>query len=126
MIRCQSQERPYRTIFTNGTFSGACDAPPDKGGEGDGFRPHELLEAALGSCLAMTLSMYARHHRLPLEEVTVSVTLERPEAGTSVFACDIRLTGDLSETARARLLRAARACPVRKTLAGQLVVVEKD
>jgi putative redox protein len=126
MIRCQSQERPYRTIFTNGTFSGACDASPDKGGEGDGFRPHELLEAALGSCLAMTLSMYARHHRLPLEEVTVSVTLERPEAGTAAFVCDIRLTGDLNETARGRLLRAAKACPVRKTLSSRLVFREQD
>ncbi len=126
MIRCQSQERPYRTVFTNGTFSGVCDAPPDKGGEGDGFRPHELLEAALGSCLAMTLSMYAKHHNLALEEVTVSVNLERPEAGATAFVCRIALAGELSEIERGRLLRAARACPVRKTLSSRLVFAEED
>uniref|UniRef100_I2Q1V6 Putative redox protein, regulator of disulfide bond formation n=1 Tax=Desulfovibrio sp. U5L TaxID=596152 RepID=I2Q1V6_9BACT len=126
MIRCRSQETPYRTVFTNGLFSGVCDASPDKGGAGEGFRPHELLEAALGSCLAMTLSMYARHHGIALAGAEVAVSLDRTEPGVTAFVCRIELSGDLTDIERTRLLRAARACPVRKTLSGQLVVVEKD
>lgn len=126
MIRCQSQETPYRTVFTNGTFSGVCDASTDKGGGGQGFRPHELLEAALGSCLTMLLDMYAKTHGLPLDGVAVTVSLDRGEPGTTAFVCEIELSGDrLTGAQRGKLLRAARACPVRKTLSNKLVFVEK-
>src|SRR5687768_1310230 len=35
------------------------DEEVEKGGEGTGPTPHELLFAALGSCTAMTLKVYA-------------------------------------------------------------------
>lgn len=125
MIRCQSLETPCQVVFSNGTFSGVCDATADKGGGGQGFRPHELLEAALGSCVTMLLGMYAKAHDIPLLRVTVSVSLDRSEPGVTEFVCAIGLEGDLDDGQRKRLLRLARACPVRKTLAGRLVFTEK-
>jgi len=126
MVRCQSRDTRYGVSFSNGTFEGACDATPDKGGAGQGFRPHELLEAALGSCTAMVLRMYADNHDIPLESAAVEVTLDRREPETATFVCRIALAGDLTPEQRKRLLRAARACPVRRTLSGKLLFVEDE
>lgn len=120
-MRCESLEEPYKVRFSNGVVEAVCDATVDKGGRGGGFRPHDLLEAALGSCTAMVLSMYARTHGIPLEGATVTVTLSRDEPGVTAFAYDIELRGDLDANQRKRLLRAVRACPVRKTLSNTII-----
>jgi len=125
MIRCQSQDTPYQVRFSNGTFTGVCDVPADKGGGGQGFRPHELLEAALGSCITVMLGMYASTHDIPLTGASVSVSLDRSEKGTTAFVCSIALAGDLDDVQRQKLMRAAKACPVRKTLSNRLVFIEK-
>ncbi|MHC1711093.1 MAG: OsmC family protein [Solidesulfovibrio sp.] len=125
MVRCQSRNTPYQVQFSNGVFTGVCDTSADKGGGGQGFRPHELLEAALGSCMTMMLGMYAAAHGIALTGVSVSVSLDRSEKGTTAFVCAIELSGDLDDGQRQKLMRAARACPVRKTLSNRLVFIEK-
>jgi len=125
MIRCQSQKTPFQVLFSNGTFSGVCDATTDKGGDGQGFRPHELLEAALGSCTTMIVGMYATAHEIPLDGVSVTVNLDRGDPETAAFTCEIAFSGDLTEAQREKLLQAARACPVRKTLSRRIVFTEK-
>jgi putative redox protein len=40
------------------------DTTSGKGGYGDGFHPHELLEAALATCMNMTIRMYAQKHAI--------------------------------------------------------------
>ena len=49
------------------------DEEVDKGGEDTGATPHELLLAALGSCTAMTLKVYAERKGWPLEDVKVTL-----------------------------------------------------
>ncbi len=123
-MRCQTLDTPLQVRFSNGAFSGTCDATPEKGGAGQGFRPHELLEAALGSCTSMVLMSYAKNHGIPLAGVEVDVSLDRSEAGVARFLCRIVLRDDLTPQQRERLLRAAKACPVRKTLACEMVFEE--
>ena len=43
-------------------IAASSDNTPDKGGKGAGFRPHELLEAALACCMNMSVRMYAESH----------------------------------------------------------------
>jgi uncharacterized OsmC-like protein len=50
------------------------DEPVDVGGGGDGPTPYDMLASALGGCTAMTLHVYARREKLPLEGVDVTVT----------------------------------------------------
>lgn len=125
MMRCERQGPGYRVRFSNGTFEAFCDAPPDKGGGGQGFRPHELLEAALGSCTAMIVNLAAEAHAIPLTGVAVTVRLDRDDPAEAAFVCEIELSGDLDEGQRTRLVRAARGCPVRKTLSRRIVFREK-
>lgn len=124
MVVCQRLETPLQVAFSNGRFTGVCDATPDKGGAGEGFRPHELLEAALGSCLVMIMTMYAAAHDIPLRGATVTVTLDRSDPDVAAYGCAITLEGEISQEQRKKILRAARACPVRRTLGCKVVVTE--
>ncbi len=120
MIRAESADTPYLTSFTNGQHIGSSDNTPDKGGQGAGFRPHELLEAALASCMNMWLRMYANTHQLPLEHVSATVELKRDHPGEAVFEYEIAIDGPLTSEQKSKLLGIAQTCPVRKTLAGTL------
>lgn len=68
MIVSLSGDTPYRTMFTDGKREGFCDTTPDKGGSGSGFRPHDLLEAAVACCINMNLKMFADRNKIPLIE----------------------------------------------------------
>jgi len=95
--------------------------------------PAFLLSAALASCTVMTLNMYARRKRLPLESVRVDVQHGKIHAKDCLdcssedgkidrFERAIYLQGDLSEEERQRLLEIADRCPVHRTLHGEIAV----
>ena len=120
MMRCERLGPDYQVRFSNGTLEATCDATSDKGGQGLGFRPHELLEASVGSCTAMMLAMAAKARDIPLTGLVVNVELDRSDPDLAAFTCTIELTGDLDAKQKSRLLRAARACPVRQTLSRRI------
>ena len=49
------------------------DEEAEKGGDDTGATPHELLLAALGSCTAMTLKVYAERKGWPIRDVRVTL-----------------------------------------------------
>ncbi len=77
MIESKSEQPRYRTFFTNGLYNAYADTTEDKGGAGSGFRPHDLLEAALSTCLNMEIRIFAERHNIPLSEVHTDVQLDR-------------------------------------------------
>jgi putative redox protein len=120
MVTAESADTPYLTSLTNGQHRTSADCGPEKGGQGNGFRPHELLEAAVASCVNMWIRMYADNHQLPLEGVSTSVEIKRDRPGEAVFEYAIVLDGPLTPEQKSKLLEIAQTCPVRKTLSGTL------
>lgn len=112
------------------------DEPGDAGGDGAGPDPYTLLLAALGSCISMTVTLYARRKAWPLERVTVRLRQNRIHAAdcqecqhsTDGFVHRIEsavtFEGDLTEEQHARLQEIAHKCPVHKTLTSQIVITE--
>ncbi len=112
------------------------DEPRSYGGDDSGPTPYDLLTAALGTCTAMTMKMYAEKKGWPLEGVTVKVTHERNhkdacdhveamEEGRQLQALNrrIEIHGDaLDEDQRRRIIEIADKCPVHRTLEGDLHV----
>lgn len=85
------------------------DAGPD---------PHDLYDAALGACKALTLLWYAR--RNGIEPGNIEVAIQRDasaeRAGTYRLHTVIQLDGALTETERAKLLSVAEKCPVHRLM----------
>ncbi len=109
------------------------DEPETYGGTNRGPTPYDLLAAALATCTVMTLNMYARHKKLPLQKVEISVRHDRIHAQdcedcetksgqVDRLSREISLTGDLDDDQRLRLLEIADRCPVHKTLESEIKI----
>ena len=109
------------------------DEPLAVGGTDTAATPYDLILAALGSCTSMTVGLYARKKRIPLEDITVSLwhskihaadcdECETREGRIDRIEVAIELTGEMSDEQRARLLQIAQMCPVHRTLTSEINV----
>jgi putative redox protein len=95
------------------------DEPLEAGGSGSGPRPTQLLGASLAACIAITVEMYAERKGWDLGDVEVDVELSYEWAVPVGFDVGLKLSGELDEEQRRRLLAIAGKCPVHKVLAGE-------
>ncbi|MFT4793926.1 MAG: putative redox protein [Paracoccaceae bacterium] len=128
----------FRQDILVGHHALVADEPTSVGGADAGPSPYGLVAAGLGACTAMTIRMYARRKGIALHDVTVDVTHAKTHAEDCAgcgadaridrFDRIIRLTGDLSDDERARLMQIADRCPVHRTLesASQIVTRAAD
>lgn len=123
----------YKTIATTRDLSLVIDEPVDEGGNNEGMKPSELLQVALGACVAITTKMYATRKGWALEEVKVDVDYNKVKAAEHSsyegdadvvfdFTQKITFVGDLTEEQRARLLDIAGRCPIHKILTSPVYV----
>lgn len=94
------------------------DASVAGGGKDEGPSPHDLYDAALASCKALTVLLYAQRRGMPLEDVQVQVERDdsQERQGTYRLKASLHLVGPLDDTQRAELLRVAGKCPVHKLM----------
>jgi len=102
------------------------DASPAAGGTDAGPEPHDLYDAALASCKALTVLVYARRKGMPIEEIEVTVERDDSEErkGTYRLKAALRLGGALSEAQREELLTVAGKCPVHKLMTAVTTEIE--
>lgn len=108
----------YATNIKSNAHTYIVDEPTEFGGKYAGAAPGDHLCAALASCKAITLRMYAERKGWKVERIIVKVDLVKDEAagGNHKFLCGLSVTGELTDEQRKRLLDISKACPVQKLL----------
>jgi uncharacterized OsmC-like protein len=112
--------------ISSGRFHFQADEPVELGGSDSAPTPYDYLLAALGGCTSMTIGLYARKRRWPLEEIVVSMwhsrihardceDCETKEGMLDEIRVEVQFTGSLSAEQRAKLMEIAAKCPVHRT-----------
>lgn len=131
-----SDNRGFRTGLEVAGHALVADEPVAVGGTDAGPSPYGLVSAALASCTAMTLHMYARRKALPVTGIHVLVRHARvheedcEHCGQSAARIDrlertVWIEGEVDDAARTRLLQIAESCPVHRTLQGGVRIVTR-
>jgi len=102
------------------------DERPATGGQDSGPGPHDLFDAALATCKAMTAMWYARRRGYPLEEVETRVESDdsAERSGAYRLRVHVELFGPLSDDQRADIHRAVKSCPIHKLMTTSDVEIE--
>ncbi len=120
MVNVITKKKPYSCLVTEGIPQLQADTTLEKGGGNTGFRPHDLLASALGSCIAISLKMFATSRNIPVQSISVEVEIDRSIPNKTVFRKKIALEGDISEDDRKLMMAAAATGPIQKILSRQL------
>jgi putative redox protein len=114
--------------LTAGRHVMTTDVEAALGGDDLGPSPHDLFDASLASCTALTVKMYAARKAWPLDDVQVAVERDssREAAGHYKLTRKIRLVGALDAEQSARLLEIANKCPIHKLMHGEIEVVTES
>ena len=90
-------------------------------GTDKGLSPNDFLLSSLGSCTSITLRMYARLKKIPLDKIII--TLNKNENGE--IDRKIELVGNLTDEQRNKLFEISNKCPIHKTLTNTVKINSK-
>ena len=88
----------------------ATDAPKDNMGRGESFSPTDLVATALGTCIATTMDIVAKH------------MVSEPTRRIGKLEVAIDMPRQLSAEQRALMERTAHTCPVAESLSPAIEV----
>jgi putative redox protein len=119
MIEATALPAAWQVRFRAGGNEGRADTVKDGTGGSAGMRPHELLEAALATCMTMSARMALADLGVTAGEVCVRVHLEREQSATR-FRYELTL-GPALEPHRPAVTERIERSPVRATLSKKLI-----
>jgi putative redox protein len=130
------KEDAFTTSMKAGNHTFLADEPVSAGGKDYGPTPYQFLSSGLAACTSMTLQMYAKRKKWPLEDVETHVyyareheldceNCEKNDSKIDIFRREIKLIGDLDELQKQRLLEIADRCPVHKSLTTETIIKTK-
>ncbi|SDM77512.1 OsmC family protein [Polaromonas sp. JS666] len=94
------------------------DVSEAEGGADSGPSPHDLYDAALGACKALTVMWYARKKGIPVEDIHTRMERDDSQERSGVYKLSARLQikGALSDAQLQELHAVAQKCPVHKLM----------
>ena len=120
------QREKFAHDVTAGEHTFTVDEPETAGGDDLGPSPQELLAAALASCTAVTMEMYAQRKGWDTNGLTVDVQYTPAERGyPTKFELVLKMPAHLEEEQIERLKVIAAKCPVHRTLEGEVMFDEE-
>lgn len=101
-----------------GNYTFTADMSVAEGGGDEGPSPHDLYDAALGACKALTMLWYANKKGIPVEDVRTSVVRDNSaeRAGVYKLAATLQVGGNLSDEQIAELENVLGKCPIHKLM----------
>ena len=129
------QDGFFSTINANGHYMYS-DEPEEYGGTDQGPSPYDLLLASLGSCINMTLKIYADRKGISFDSVTTRLNhkkihakdceeCETEEGRIDLIEEEIEIGGEVSEEELEKLHVISGKCPVSKTLTNEVAIRSK-
>lgn len=115
-LRCSASHGPSaQTLIT--------DAPLDNHGKGESFSPSDLVATAVANCMMTVMGIVAQRHGVDLKGTRVVIGKEMSsDTPRRIVALRSVMTIPLSSDHPQRTLleAAARACPVKQSLAAEI------
>ena len=120
--------------IVSGAHQLRADEPVAVGGGDAAPGPYDYVLVGLGACTSMTVGLYARTKKWPLENISVSLRHSRIHAKDCAecetkdgmldrIDVEIGLSGALTPEQRAKLMEIAGKCPVHRTLEQRAMIV---
>jgi putative redox protein len=120
------QREKYTHDVKAGDHTLTVDEPVESGGQDEGPSPQELLAAALASCTAVTMEMYAQRKGWDTTGLEVDVEYTPAERGCPTrFDLVLKMPAHLDEEQIDKLRVIAAKCPVHRTLEGEVMFEER-
>jgi len=114
----KSDSGTYRQTISIHQHTLFADVAASLGGEDSAPDPHDLYDASLAACKAITLLMYAKRKSMPL--ISVDIEIERDNSreakGIYVLNVSLKLNGELDDEQRQSLAAIADKCPIHKLM----------
>lgn len=90
--------------------------------------PHDLYDASLAACKAITVMMYAEHKKMALESVEIDMESDnsRERQGEYELRARLKFNGNLTDEEKQRLLQIADKCPVHKLMTQVKTLVHSE
>lgn len=117
----------YRTSARARNHQVHADEPVEHGGDDTAQTPTEMLLSAIGSCMAITMKLYAGRKQWPLERVRVEMESRQVKAAecpeyknpdardqVTVITSRITLEGPLTLEQKTRIAEIGGRCPVHR------------
>lgn len=95
------------------------DAPVDNNGKGEAFSPTDLVATAYASCMLTIIGIYCNEHGLTFEHGTANVTKIMASSPRRISEIIIKMDlrgNEWTELEKEKVIRAAKACPVAKSV----------
>ena len=114
----KSDSGTYRQTIRINQHTVFADVGKELGGDDSAPDPHDLYDAALAACKAITVMMYAKRKQLPLDYIDVIIERDnsREAQGVYVLNVQLKLQGALSDEQKQQLGAIAEKCPIHKLM----------
>ena len=100
------------------THSLIADVSAEEGGADTGPSPHDLYDAALAACKALTVMWYANKKGIKVDDIRTVIERDdsQERAGVYKLAARLQISGDLTDAQIRELAAVAQKCPVHKLM----------
>ena len=104
------------------------DVSSEEGGGDEGPSPHDLYDAALGACKALTVMWFARKKGIAVDDVQTKISRDDTDERKGVYRlkADMSISGSFSDAEFAQLVAVAEKCPVHKLMTSVTTEITTD